>query len=231
MSDDAVYRLATTAADKRHVMRLRDLVYVREQGRLATPSDMSQTFDRFNDHAAYVLAEIDGESVGTIKVVNDSPLGLPCEDVVDLDEFRFGHHVVELGHLMTDPRIRGQRVGLGLMRSGLVHAVRQFGATRLVGDFFADGPSALRSFYQALGFIPIGAPYRDERFSLAPLSVVAGLDLAGATARAKDAAGSIGGLMRFFFDDYEALRQQHLEAPGRSAAAAADAAGASGSRS
>jgi GNAT superfamily N-acetyltransferase len=140
VSARTVYRQAETTADMQHVMRLRDLVYVQDQGRLASASDMSKTFDRFDGHAAYFLAEINGEPVGTIKVVDDSPLGLPCEAVVDIDEFRSGHHLIELGHLMTDPRIRGQRVGLGLMRSGLVHAVRQFGATRLVGDFFAEGP-------------------------------------------------------------------------------------------
>lgn len=211
MSQDMVYRIAIRAEDKRQVIRLRELVYVHDQGRLNHASDMAATFDRFDAFADYILAEYAGQPVGAIKVVRDSALGLPCEDIVDLSEFGAGHRLVELGHLMTVPKFRTQHIGMGLMRAGLVHGVRWCGATRLVGDFFVDNSGALRSFYQAIGFVPLGEPYRDERFAGAPLSLVAGLDLAEAAARLPASKGKVRDLLQFFFHDYAELRRGYLQ--------------------
>ncbi len=220
MSDGAVYRSAVTPADKRHVMRLRDLVYVRDQHRITSVSDMAETFDGFDAYADYILAEVAGEPVGTVKVTRDSPAGLPCETVTDLGAFRAGHTLVEVGHLMTLPGVRHQQYGMGLMRAGLWHGIRTYGATRLVGDFFADDSAGLRSFYRAIGFVPLAEPYTDTRFAGAPLSVVAGLDFASAAARIPASAGKERRLLEFFFGDYAQHRYEPAEKQGAASNAA-----------
>ncbi|MGW2486097.1 GNAT family N-acetyltransferase [Streptomyces sp. NPDC001606] len=208
MTDETSYALATSTADKEAVMRLRDQVYVQDQGRLDDAGDMAGTFDRFDAYADYILARVDGEAVGCIKVVRDSELGLPCEDVADLTEFKDGHTVVELGHLMTRPDVRHRMLGMGLMRAGLLHGIR-CGATRLVGDFFVDDTGALRGFYQSLGFVALCEPYPDERFAGAPLSLVGGLDFAGAAERIAHSDGKERQLLEYFFGDYAEQRRAH----------------------
>ncbi|MEU9340156.1 GNAT family N-acetyltransferase [Streptomyces sp. NPDC048278] len=210
MTEQSSYTLATSAADKAAVIRLRDQVYVQDQGRLDDAGDMAATFDRFDAYADYILARLDGEPVGCIKVVRDSELGLPCQDVADLTEFKDGHRVVELGHLMTRPDVRHQMLGMALMREGLLHGIRH-GATRLVGDFFVDDTGELRGFYRSLGFVALCKPYPDERFAGAPLSLVGGLDFAGAADRVPGSHGKERQLLEYFFGDYAERRRTYLE--------------------
>ncbi len=211
MSDGAaIYAVASSVEDKKEVIRLRELVYVQDQGRLNDAADMADTFDRFDPYADYLLARVDGEPAGCIKVVRDSELGLPCEGEADLTEFKDGHVVVELGHLMTLPSVRKQLLGMGLMRAGLLHGILWHGATRLVGDFFVDRSGELLGFYRTLGFIPLCEPYRDERFAGAPLSLVAGLDFADAAKRLAGSTGKKRALLEYFFHDYADQRQAYL---------------------
>lgn len=207
-------RRVSSARDKELLLRLRDLVYVQDQGRIDAPEDLTESFDLFDAKAVHLLAEQDGEPVGTIKVVPDSELGLPCEQMVTLDGYRPGRRLVEFGHLMTIPRVRSRRIGMDLMREALLLARSDFGATHVVGDFFAeDTGDGLRGFYTALGFTPLAPVYRDARFKDAPPSVVGALDLAAAARRQADRAGAPRelALLDFFFHDYD--RRAHTAAP------------------
>ncbi|WP_431045767.1 GNAT family N-acetyltransferase [Streptomyces sp. P1-3] len=197
------FRLARSAADKDAVLRLREAVYVQDQGRLADAADTAATFDRFDASAEYIVAYADGEPVGTVKVVPDSAAGLPCDDVVDLTELRPGNRLVEFGHLMTLPGVRQRRIGVALMREGLVRSVREHRATHILGDFFVDDTGRLRDFYTAIGFEPVGEPYPDARFQEAPLSVVGVLDIADAVSRSRTVEGGRIELLRFFFGDFD----------------------------
>ncbi|MER5515493.1 MULTISPECIES: GNAT family N-acetyltransferase [unclassified Streptomyces] len=196
-------RLVRSAADRNAVLRLRDSVYVHDQGRLADAADTAETFDRFDDRAEYILGCLDAEPVGTIKVVPDSAAGLPCDDVVDLAGIRPGHRLVEFGHLMTLPEVRHHRIGMALMREALVHSVREHRVTRVLGDFFADDSGGLRSFYTQLGFVPVGRPYPDTRFQGAPLSVVGMLDIDHAVRLARTPEGRAVQGLQYFFGDYD----------------------------
>jgi putrescine aminotransferase len=202
------FTVAETASDKAAVVRLRDAVYVRDQGRLEHTGDTATTFDRYDEQAIYLLARQDGEAVGTVKVIPDSPAGLPCGEVVDLAGLRTTGRLVEFGHLMTLPHVRNRSLGRQLMRQALVHSVRTCAATHVLGDFFVDERGRLLDFYLMLGFVPLGEPYEDGRFKGAPLSVVAALDLVEAARHAHDAPGRQGELLRYFFHDYA----EHAEA-------------------
>ncbi|MFF4414506.1 GNAT family N-acyltransferase [Streptosporangium sp. NPDC001559] len=197
------FRVAQSQADRDAVLRLRDAVYVQDQGRLSDAADTADTFDRFDAHADYIVAYQGAEAVGTVKIVPDSVAGLPCEDVVDVASLRAAGRLVEFGHLMTLPQVRHREIGMALMRRGLVHSVTRHGATHVLGDFFAEAGGGLRSFYTEIGFVALHEPYRDVRFREAPLSLVAVLDLAGAAARARTEAGRGNRLLQYFFHDYD----------------------------
>jgi GNAT superfamily N-acetyltransferase len=213
---DLTYRVASSALDRARVLRLRETVYVHDQARLGDVNDMATTFDRFDANAVYLLALHGDVPIGAIKVCRDADGGLPCEDIVDLGQLRSNGRPVEFGHLMTIPRMRNQAVGLGLMRAALVHSVVEYRSTHVVGDFFIDDVGRLRAFYTMIGFVPVGEPYRDERFKGAPLSVVALLDLNAAAARRHTATGREQALLHYFFHDYDQLIARATEPrPGR----------------
>ena len=195
------FRIAASASDKAAVLRLRDAVYVQDQGRLTDVGQMADTFDRYQ--SVYILADDGGSPIGAIKVIPDSPAGLPCDNTADVSALREHGRLVEFGHLVTLPRVRGQSVGVALMREALIYSVQNHRATHIIGDFFVQDDGALRDFYSGLGFIPLGEPYRDDRFVGAPLSVVAVLDIADAVRRCRSSNGSQARHLRYFFGDYD----------------------------
>lgn len=198
---EVTFRIVASASDEAAVLSLRDAVYVQDQGVLADVGQTANTFDRYK--AVYILADEGGTPVGTIKVIPDSPAGLPCDSVADVTGLRRRGRLVEFGHLMTLPRSRGQAIGLGLMREALIYSVQAHRATHIIGDFFVSGDGALRDFYIGLGFVPLGKPYQDDRFTGSPLSVVAALDIADAVRRCQSSDAGAARRLWYFFGDYE----------------------------
>ncbi|WP_405846985.1 N-acyl amino acid synthase FeeM domain-containing protein [Streptomyces sp. NBC_01518] len=206
-------RTAHASADKDILLNLRDQVYVRDQGRLGDAHDTALTFDRFDPYAEYIIAEESTDSgigpVGTVKIVADSEIGLPVDEMVDVGHLRqSGHRLVEFGHLMTIPRVRNRHIGLQLMRAALIHSLVRFRATHVLGDFFAEADGSLRTFYRQLGFVQVGSSYQDQRFKGGPLSVTGVLDLADAAERARTAGDQqdATSLLHYFFHDYDSHR-------------------------
>lgn len=195
----------TVECDHPSVRYLRDIVYVVDQQRLLDSAQMADTFDRFDQTSRYILAMQDGEPVGTVKVIGDSAAGLPCGEHVDIEGLRASHRMAEVGHLLTVPAVRQRRIGMGLMRRALVHAVQSMGVTHILADFFAgdeDG-GQLRPFYVTIGFRPLGEPFHDERFHGSPLSRVGVLDVPAAAAATRVATGQRRELMEFFYGDHD----------------------------
>ncbi|MEU8953449.1 GNAT family N-acetyltransferase [Streptomyces sp. NPDC048518] len=204
MLDDITFRRARTPAEAADVLRLREAVYVQDQERLTDTAQTADTFDKFDAQAYYLLAYAGTEAVGTIKIVPDSPAGLPCEDVADLGGWRTGHRLVEFGHLMTLPDVRHHKVGMRLMREALVHSVQTHQVTCILGDFFVDDlDGRLRDFYTDIGFVPVHGPYKDPRFTGAPLSMVAALDVPEAVRRCKEAGAGANRVLGYFFRDFD----------------------------
>jgi putrescine aminotransferase len=197
------FRVAASPADDAAILKLRDAVYVRDQGRLADARQTASTFDRYDLHAVYILADDGSEPVGTIKVIPDSPIGLPCDKVADVSSMREHGRLVEFGHLMTLPRVRSRLIGMALMRRALIHSVQAYGVTHILGDFFVDDTGQLRDFYTGIGFVALGAPYEDARFTGAPLSVVAVLDIADAVRQCRSVENGGARNLRYFFGDYD----------------------------
>ncbi|MFJ2766420.1 GNAT family N-acetyltransferase [Streptomyces sp. NPDC087300] len=212
MPDDITFRRARTPAQDADVLRLREAVYVQDQERLSDTSQTADTFDKFDAQAYYLLAYAGAEAVGTIKIVPDSQAGLPCEDVADIGALRAGHRLVEFGHLMTLPDARNQKIGMRLMREALVHSVQTHQVTCILGDFFIDDlDGKLRDFYTDIGFVPVHGPYQDPRFTGAPLSMVAALDVPEAVRLCKKLGAEGNGLRRYFFQDFDAYARGSSE--------------------
>ncbi|ATL25317.1 N-acyl amino acid synthase FeeM domain-containing protein [Streptomyces formicae] len=205
MAEGITFRRARTPAEDADVLRLREAVYVRDQERLTDTAQTADTFDKFDARAYYLLAYAGSEAIGTIKIVPDSPAGLPCEDVADIGRLRSaGHRLVEFGHLMTLPGVRNRKVGMRLMREALVHSVRTHQVTCIMGDFFTDdGEGRLRDFYTGIGFVPVHGPYLDPRFTGAPLSMVAALDVPEAVRLCKELGAEGNAVLRYFFQDFD----------------------------
>jgi GNAT superfamily N-acetyltransferase len=165
--------------------RLRDSLLETEQRRVRATPD-SGPLGTHDLHATYFVATVGPELVGTIKVVSDSMEGLPCEGAIDLTDLRrLGSlgSLVELGNFAVLPSFRSAGVGVLLMRHAVRHAALQLGATHALADFFIDDSPSRSMFFRALGFVPVGPPYRDHRFVGSPTSQISVLDLFLALAR------------------------------------------------
>ena len=195
------FSVADPQRDRGEILHLRELVYVHDQGRLVDSSDMGETFDRFDRHAVYIIARAGDEVLGVVKVIADSPDGLPCEAVAPIALEWAGRTLVEFGHLMTVPHVRNRTIGLSLMREALHHSIREFAATHILGDFFVDDAGGLRQFYRTLGFVPVSEPYEDDRFKDAPLSIVGMVDVTDARRRMTVGTGRERELLGYFFAD------------------------------
>lgn len=178
------FRSAVDEADHRAVMRLRETVYVRDQERLSNASAFESTFDTY-ENATYIIAAMDERDVGVVKVIADSPSGLPCDTVVDLEQLRTRGHLVEIGHLMTIPEARHHGLGVALMKAALDYAVDHGSVDIVLGDFFATPDGNMHDFYTSLGFFQVGPVYRDERFTESPWSIVGALDVREAVRRTR----------------------------------------------
>ena len=198
------FHVATNDHDFAQILALRNAVYVEDQGRLGSVEDTAATFDRYDDHASYIVCRIDDVPSGAVKVVEDSPLGLPCENFAEVSRYRKpGHKLVEFGHLLSVLDHRTDGVGPALMREALIFAVRR-GATHVFGDFFLDKrPEAtLHPFYCHVGFVPACEPYIDPRFSGSPLSIVGVMEIAHSLRLWQGSKGARRRLLDFFYHDY-----------------------------
>lgn len=204
------FRCPVDETDLDAIIRLRDNIYVQDQDRLADAADFQSSFDTYDEHATYIIGSVDGRDVGVVKVIADSPLGLPCDTTVDLTRLREQGRLAEIGHLMTLPDTRHRGIGVVLMKVALDHAMHHGPVDIVLGDFFATPQGGLHEFYLSLGFFQVGETYRDDRFRNSPWSVVGALDIPQAVHKAREDDASEA--MVFLFGDLE------LPGTGRTAA-------------
>jgi hypothetical protein len=197
------FKRAETNVDFRAVLSLRKRVYSDEEKRITTPEEFSDSFDKYNDKSVYFVGYCGEEPIGTVKVIRDSPIGLPCGDVINLAALRKDSNVlVEFGHLIVLPRYREKDVFLLLAREAFRYGRFEVNATHIIGDVFIDkgGHNYTQDFYHKLGFTDLHGPYKDSRFSNSPDSMLIVLDLAEIPKNIALAKGTKGRLMKFFMD-------------------------------
>ncbi|WP_369790334.1 aminotransferase class III-fold pyridoxal phosphate-dependent enzyme [Rouxiella sp. WC2420] len=201
------WQVIKATGDLTEVLKIRHKVYVEEASRLNHVDDTLSSFDRFDNYCVYIIAKIDNQPVATVKVITDSPIGLPCDEFADLSKYRRPqHHLYEFGHLISLPTVRNDKLGPAMMRAALIYAVNR-GATHILGDFFADGTQQdLHYYYKNLGFIAACHPYRDPRFTGAPLSIIGLLDISQSYSLYLRGSRVQKRLLHYFYNDYAIYR-------------------------
>ena len=203
-----VIEVCKTQSQRMDVLRLRDSVYVQDQGRLSQEIDMSETFDRYDSQAVYLLGYLQEKPIAAIKIIQDGVLGLPSEGQVDISRLRAAGNVVEFGHLITERQYRQNGYGLSMMKAALDFAYNTFKTRYIIGDFFAqsDSKSGYHPLYHQIGFQPISAIYHDNRFVNAPESIVGALDIYECIESVASKKADNNHLKEFFFSDLESRR-------------------------
>ncbi len=184
----------TEPSDLEALYRFRHEVYVDELGWL--PPDPSGLLrDGFDDLAYnYVATDGDGKVVGSMRVVPDSPAGLPLERVAPLDGFRDGaRNLVELCRLVVRSDHRGSRLGGLLMKAGYQRAVIQKASHIVIDTYLENG--ATMHLYEKMGFGRVSDEYHDPFHLRAEPSIALSLDITRAQREWPEAQP---GLHRFF---------------------------------
>lgn len=108
-----------------------------------------------------------GEVAGTMRLVSDSPEGLPVEQFVSIGDLRADRRLIECQRLMVLPGYRGRRwpeLAYGVL-GGLVKACLHWcivhGVTHIVADLFTDTPTTPLVPLMALGFESTGTEFVD----------------------------------------------------------------------
>jgi GNAT superfamily N-acetyltransferase len=162
------------------VRRLRELVYVNEQRRLIRDAAVRNDFyEKFESQSIYFIAYADGDPVGTLKVISDSSIGLPCERESNLANLRRpGNKLVEFGNFISVPKFRSRGLGFLLLKEALGFSVVCLQATHILADIFIDDATSLGArYFLERGFTQVGEVYSDERFNDCPQSMVVVLDV------------------------------------------------------
>ncbi|MDI2132414.1 N-acyl amino acid synthase FeeM domain-containing protein [Yinghuangia seranimata] len=171
----SVYRAASDA-DFVAIDGLWADVYGAEFGWL--PSGTGPAYkDRYHENATYLLARVEHQVVGTMRLVADSAGGLPIEQFVGIDDIRPGRRLIECQRLMILPEFRNRRfpefpqgVLAGLVK-GCIHWCLANGVTHILADLFTQTATTPIGPLRALGFEETGKEFVDTELSQAGSSV------------------------------------------------------------
>jgi CRP-like cAMP-binding protein len=146
-----IIKKAETEAEKENIYRLRYEIYVGEMQRKQTYADhkKKQIKEPFDETAILLYAEIDGETVGTIRVNLRKDGPLECEELYNLEKFEpfFPEKISMTTKLMVKEAHRsGMTTSLLCLET--YHVFRKNGITL---DFIDTNPHLVR-LYQQLGY-------------------------------------------------------------------------------
>lgn len=164
--------IARSEEEFAEVKRIRQRTYVDRDGRLATTES---SFDRFNSAAEYLVWGRKDSAKGTIKIILDSEIGLPCEKFVAIENLRSVGKVTEFGHFITDESVRSTPLVLKMMQEAVTHCYLHHNCRFIIGDMFLAENRAGnfdKHLYSQLGATPLYGPYNDHRFLNSPLSLI-----------------------------------------------------------
>lgn len=183
-----IVRPASGPEDFDRIRQLREAIYVQNEQRIGAIDDFAGSFDLYIKRSHWFIALIDGETVGTVKVIGDSEIGLPFEAIVGTGHRGPGDRVVEIGHLLSVSGPSTRYIVMDLLREATAYSRNELGATHLVGDVFLDKTRG-DAFYRRVGFKPLHGPYRDDRFLNAPMSMILKLCMAEIPALIRKSTG------------------------------------------
>lgn len=145
-------------------------VYGEECGWLEPGGTMMHK-DRYDPYATYLMATVDDELVGTMRLVADSPEGLPVEQFVPITDLRGDRRLIECQRLMILPRQRNRRRPelpygvLGGLVKGCLHWCIMHGFSHILADVFLGTRTTPRNLLLALGFTETGKYFVDTELN------------------------------------------------------------------
>lgn len=175
---------AATIRDFRNVDDVWRAVYGKELGWLPTDSGTLQE-DRYHPHSVYLIATVEDEIVGTMRLVRDSPDGLPVEQFVPIDKIRADPNrcIIECQRLMILAEHRNKRLPqmpfgiLAALVKGCLHWCIRNGATHIVADLFVGTATTPLGPLLALGFTETGLEFVDTELHEPDRSIALLLDV------------------------------------------------------
>ena len=151
---DVQIRIARTASELDEVFRLRHRVYVDEEGYMPPRAD-GRLYDRFDafPHTANIIAVIDGEIVGTARILEDDEIGSPADDFFDFPAALPGLRRASGSMLCMLRAYRGARLAQAMMAM-----VYEWAAERGVTHVYSPVNPAHRGFFERSGFVALERP-------------------------------------------------------------------------
>jgi Acetyltransferase (GNAT) domain len=161
------YGVAQSASDFDMTGQLWRAVYAEERGWL-NDAACDPFSDRYHSHSTYLLAICGDKAVGGLRVVRDSPEGLPIEQFFPLAPLKEAQRFVESQRLMVLEEYRhagldGAPFGLwaGLVKA-CIHYCFLARISHVLADVFTDpSTSPMVKKFKQLGFAQIGSPFID----------------------------------------------------------------------
>jgi hypothetical protein len=156
---------ATTSADRRQALHVLDATYVREKRWVNDAAELFPAGALADDNVSWVLATVDDDPAGVLRVRFDPPLERyreydfdPLGDggPLDVDAFVRAHRIAQIGPFAVRPTYRRRfRVVFWLMRvAGAETLAREY--THYVTDVFEDEEHSPYRFHtRVLGFRPV----------------------------------------------------------------------------
>ena len=145
------FKVATDAAERLAATQLILRVFHGELGLIGLQSD---TFD---DIATYCLAFYRGRLVAVVRLIPDSPAGLPLDSYIDLSRLRkVSSRLGEASRLAIAPEYRNQ----GIIFGGFPF-VRATASSLGVSTLIINSLLRTMSLYERLGFLPFSDAFHD----------------------------------------------------------------------
>lgn len=172
LRSDTTATQATTHTDRQRALGVLDATYTEEKRWVRKARDMFPSSDLDDDRITWVVAMVDGEPAGVLRVHYDPPLHLyreygleALEEAadVDVDAFLRDHRIAEIGRFAVRPAFRRRLcVVFELMRVAAVDTLqRDF--THYVTDVFEGEEHSPYQFHtRVLGFRPVAVHQTGE---------------------------------------------------------------------
>lgn len=166
---DGPYRIykAVYPVDFDGVTGLWNDVYGRELGWLSSDRSLGHR-DKYHPHSTYLMAMAEGDVAGTMRLVSDSPMGLPVEQFVSISDLREpDRRLIECQRLMIRHDYRNRRwpefpFGVfAALAKACIHWCVLDGATHIIADVFSGTDTTPVAPLLALGFEETGKEFID----------------------------------------------------------------------
>jgi N-acyl amino acid synthase FeeM len=166
---DSVYK-ADTPEDLEALHRILCEVYAREFNWLNTGVTRMER-DSYHPHSTYLIARAGSKPIGMMRLVHDSPIGLPIEQFVDVSEIKRGRTIIECQRLMVLSEYRTYRDSqlpfgaFGALVKATVYHTLVNRRDYIIADCFVDTPTTPVRQLKGIGFIETGKNFMDRELA------------------------------------------------------------------